>query len=398
MNRLIPFLTHTRMYALGCVTAMTLCICHICPPAQAQSLQPDYDRSGDRPRIGSLKNWLVVEVIERATPRGKAVRFADFLPVVVVDSATQTAIYARSGELIEIGTERTYYISVASTGERRFTIDGDPVQRLRAATPFEDDMVYQREFSIVYEGGPTPSLSVLPPQMTAQVNPAQAQSMPSAEETELARLKRDIITMRSELDEVKRDKLTRSALPAETATRGEQRDPRDSRLNTSTEALPQEAASSLPLEAQPLPSSFAPQSTQPLYTPSLYAPPLYAPPLPTPRPLLPTEMDDAEGISRRSQYGPASLEQLPALDCGYRVQFCATPIEREAERIRAALEQGGVEETSVELFQEPRRNITFYRVRGGCFASYTQVRTALQMYARTAERLRLGLQPMIVRN
>jgi hypothetical protein len=394
MNRLCTHIALIARYI--CCAAIFIVACNTSHRCHAQSLPTEFDRTrdraedriNDRPRTGSLKNWLVVEVIERDTPRGKAVRFTDFLPVVIVDSATQAAIYARSGELVEVGVERTYYLSVASTGERRFTIDGDPVQRLRAGTPIEDDMVYQREFSIVYEGGPTPSLSVLPPQMNPQISPSQAASMPTQEETELARLKREMMAIRSELDDVKRDRLTRSTLPPQSATRGEER-------SSELQPIPQD------IVAETLPT-LAPTPQSSVYPPPASSQAASRMTLPEPRPLLPSDDEEAEGLSlprvERQPYGPISLEQMPALDCGYRVQFCATPIEREAERIRAALEQGGVQETSVELFQEPRRRITFYRVRGGCFASYNQVRTALLSYARTAERLRLGLQPIIVRN
>jgi hypothetical protein len=297
-------------------------------------------------RTGPLKNWLVVEIIERDAAGGKALKFADFLPVVVVDSATQTAMYARSGELIEIGTDRTYYISIASTGERRFSIDGKPIQRLVAGTPLDDDMVFQREFYVVFENGPSSApLSISP--SSAMPNAMPTTPRAESDENELAHLRREMVAMRMELNDVKRQKLLRESIPQQPASRGE---------------MPSRATRAVASDDESVTTDDGDE---------------------------PAELTTAPMIMR---------EVASAVQCVYRVQFCAVPIEREAERVRAALAHSGIAPTSVEIFLDPRRNITFYRVRGGCFSSVAQSRNALREYSRLAERLRLGVQPMMVRN
>jgi hypothetical protein len=312
-----------------------------------------------------FQNWLVVEVIERAEPGGRAIRFSDLLPVVIVDSATQTPIYARSGELIEVGVNRTYYVSIASSGERRFMIEGQPVQIVRTGLPLEDDMVFQREFYIIYEGGPTPAPLVAPPPQTSS-----SQALQPDERAELERLRRDMMIMRSELDEVKRQKLHRSYMP-------------DTKPLPARGEFPNKPASSvISREGLPSNSLWANAEEYERYDVSS-----------TPAPSVPFSVTPAPVLS----VSPATnLYAESGIGCLFRIQFCAVPVEREAERIRSLLSEGGIQNTSVEVYQEPRRNITFYRVRGGCFVNLVQARSALREYTRIAERVRVGAQPMVV--
>ena len=82
--------------------------------------------------------WLTVEVLEKKPSLGnKSSAFNEFIPVVIVDSATNAYLYALSGEMVEIGKQRTYFVSVVSGEDILHHLrDGD--DRLGAADPHGD--------------------------------------------------------------------------------------------------------------------------------------------------------------------------------------------------------------------------------------------------------------------
>lgn len=99
-----------------------------------------------------LRVWLTVEVSEKKASLGNnSAAFNELIPVVIMDSATQAPLYALSGEVIEIGQNRTYFVSVVSGQDKTFQVQGAPIQIVRTSTPKDDDIIYQREFIIAKE-------------------------------------------------------------------------------------------------------------------------------------------------------------------------------------------------------------------------------------------------------
>lgn len=225
--------------------------------------------------------WLTVEVLEKKPSLGnKSSAFNEFIPVVIVDSATNAYLYALSGEMVEIGKQRTYFVSVVSGEDKSFLIEGSPVQVVRTGEPQKDDLIYQREFVI------------------------------------------------------------RASMPADTAA-----------------SIPENIVAEAPL----------------------------------PKPLL---KPDAATISYKAD------EQRP---CPYIIQFCALSLEKDALQIRDALRKASANDqrladARVEPFFEKIRNIQYQRVRAGCFATISEAKQAMDTFTKTAQRLKLGVVPIVVKN
>ncbi|MDW8220890.1 MAG: hypothetical protein RML40_10195 [Bacteroidota bacterium] len=97
----------------------------------------------------TLRVWLTVDILEQKPSLGsRAAAFTELIPVVIVDSATSAYFYALSGEMVEIGKERTYFVSVVSGNNKSFLIEGAPIHIVRTGTPTTTDLTYQREFII----------------------------------------------------------------------------------------------------------------------------------------------------------------------------------------------------------------------------------------------------------
>ena len=225
--------------------------------------------------------WLTVEVLEKKPSLGsKSSAFNEFIPVVIVDSATNGYLYALSGEMVEIGKQRTYFVSVVSGEDKSFLVEGAPVQVVRTGEPEKDDLIYQREFVI------------------------------------------------------------RSSAPADSSA--------------------------------PVPETIVAEA-------------------PASKPLL---KPDAATLSYNAN------AQNP---CPYLIQFCALSLEKDALQIRDALRRAAsgekrLADARVEPFFEKVRNIQYQRVRAGCFASITEAKQALEAFSKTAQSLKLGVVPIVVKS
>jgi hypothetical protein len=103
----------------------------------------------EKDSLSAPRVWLTVEVLEQKPSLGaNASAFNEFIPVVIIDSATNAYFYALSGEMVEVGQNRTYFISLVSDDNASFLIQGAPVQVVRTGEPEDEDIVYQREFII----------------------------------------------------------------------------------------------------------------------------------------------------------------------------------------------------------------------------------------------------------
>ncbi|MBL7993318.1 MAG: hypothetical protein JNN25_17905 [Candidatus Kapabacteria bacterium] len=112
--------------------------------------------------------WLTVEVLEKKPSLGnKSSAFNEFIPVVIVDSATNAYLYALSGEMVEIGKQRTYFVSVVSGEDKSFLIEGSPVQVVRTGEPQKDDLIYQREF-VIRASTPADTSASIPENIVAE--------------------------------------------------------------------------------------------------------------------------------------------------------------------------------------------------------------------------------------
>jgi cell division septation protein DedD len=219
--------------------------------------------------------WLTVEVLEKKPSLGNSSSaLNEYIPVVIVDSATSAYLYALSGEMVEVGAERTYFLSVVSGDDKRFNVQGAPVQIVRTGAPVQQDLMYQREFVI--------------------------------KET------------------VKAD---------------------------STMQVPERIASDTP-------------------------------------PSKPTFRTESATISYK-----ADKQQ----DCPYIVQFCALSLEKDANQIRDALKGASVQDARVESFKDIAREIQYFRVRAGCFTEIMNAKSALESFFKTAQRLKLGVVPIVVK-
>jgi hypothetical protein len=224
--------------------------------------------------------WLTVEVLEKKPSLGnKSSAFNEFIPVVIVDSATNAYLYALSGEMVEIGKQRTYFVSVVSGEDKSFLIEGSPIQVVRTGEPQKDDLIYQREFII------------------------------------------------------------RASAPADTSA-----------------SIPENIVAEAP----------------------------------SPKPLL---KPDAATLSYNANAQNA---------CPYIIQFCALSLEKDALQIRDALRHAASSEkrladARVELFFEKVRNIQYQRVRAGCFATITEAKQAMEAFTKVAQKLKLGVVPIVVK-
>jgi hypothetical protein len=219
--------------------------------------------------------WLTVEVLENKPSLGSSSSaLNEYIPVVIVDSATSAYLYALSGEMVELGAERTYFVSVVSGDDKRFNIQGVPVQIIRTGAPMERDLMYQREFVI------------------------------------------------------------KETVKADTAM-----------------FMPERIASDLP-------------------------------------PAKPTFRAESATIS----YKADKLQECP-----YIVQFCALSLEKDATQIRDALKGASVLDARVESFKDITRGIQYFRVRSGCFTELSSAKTALDSFFKTAQRLKLGVVPIVVK-
>lgn len=238
--------------------------------------QQTFAQQPDSAQTAKSRVWLTVEVLERKPSLGlSASALNEYIPVVVVDSASNAYLYALSGEMVEVGAERTYFVSVVSGDDKRFHIQGSPVQIIRTGLPVEKDLVYQREFIIKETTTPDTALH-----------------------------------------------------------------------------LPERIVSDTPPSAKP---SLKPQAATISY----------------------------------------NADKLP--DCPYIVQFCALSLEKDATSIREALKGASVQDARVESFKDISRGIQYYRVRAGCFTELPNAKTALALYFKTAQRLRLGVVPIVVK-
>lgn len=225
--------------------------------------------------------WLTVEVLEKKPSLGnKSSAFNEFIPVVIVDSATNAYLYALSGEMVEIGKQRTYFVSVVSGEDKSFLIDGAPVQVVRTGEPQKDDLIYQREF-VIRASAPSDTSSAIPENIVAEA--------------------------------------------------------------------------------------------------------------PAPKPLL---KPDAATLSYNAN------AQNP---CPYIIQFCALSLEKDATQIRDALRRAAssdkrLADARVEPFFEKVRNIQYQRVRAGCFSTIAEAKQAMEIFTKTAQKLKLGVVPIVVKS
>lgn len=237
-------------------------------PAVAQ--QTDTTSAITIPRV-----WLTVEVLEKKPSLGSfASALNEYIPVVIVDSATNAYLYALSGEMVEVGADRTYFLSVVSGDDKRFNIQGTPVQIVRTSAPTSKDLMYQREFII------------------------------------------------------------RETVQADT-----------------TLQVPERIASDSP-------------------------------------PAKPTFRAESATISYKA-------DKLP--ECPYIVQFCALSLEKDAVQIRDALKGASVQDVRVEPFRDISRGIQYFRVRAGCFTEILNAKTSMDIFFKTAQRLKLGVVPIVVK-
>ncbi|TAE25388.1 MAG: hypothetical protein EAZ92_12295 [Candidatus Kapaibacterium sp.] len=241
--------------------------------AQNQASQASTPQNTTSPT--ALRVWLTVEVLERKPSLDNTANaLNEYIPVVILDSASNGYLYALSGEMVELAPERTYWVSVVSGEDKRFQVRGAPVQVVRTGLPTKLDLVYQREFII-----------------------------------------NDI-------------------LPADTEL-----------------ALPERISS----DAQPAKPSLKPEAATISY--------------------------HAKTLS----------------ECPYIVQFCALSLEADATIIRNALKGSSIQDARVEPFRDVQRNIQYFRVRAGCFAELAGAKAAQDSYFKTAQKLKLGVVPIVVK-
>lgn len=133
--------------------------------------------SSDSVGSNTLRVWLTVEVLERKASLGNsASALNEYIPVVIMDSASNASLYALSGEMVELGADRTYFISVVSGDDKRFTIQGAPVQVIRTESPTQKDLVYQREF-LIRETLPPDTTLHLPERIVSDAQPMRKPSL-----------------------------------------------------------------------------------------------------------------------------------------------------------------------------------------------------------------------------
>jgi hypothetical protein len=218
--------------------------------------------------------WLTVEVLEKKPSLGNtASAFNEYIPVVIVDSATSAYLYALSGEMVQLAPLRTYFVSVVSGEDKMFQIDGAPIHVVRTGEPKKNDLIYQREF-LIHASVPVDTTALVPERLTADT----------------------------------------------------------------------------------------PARTKPVLKPAA-----------------------------------ATLSYQATSQCPYLVQFCALSLAKDAERISSVLRKASITDIRVEMFVDIARNITYHRVRAGCFATVMAAKTALEQYAKTVQSLKIGVLPIVVK-
>lgn len=347
------------------------------PPASSSSASPGQTQSAAPQRefaeTPELKQpprvWLVVEVLERVSSAGKSsLAFNDAMTVVILDSATQSPIYARSGELVEVGKARTYYVSIVPPANKPYTVEKDGVQVLRTPRTLADDIVFQRDFTV------TPATDALSPNAYSYsvseplYKPAPlVRSDANTIEQELAAMRRELSQLRRELSEAKQEKL-------DGKKKRKISSPKTSKKSTSSATPRDIAAMEREIESVRRDINIAKSSNQQTPQSSSLQP----------RTMLDTPLPSDLASAMRS--------------CVYVIQFCAVPIEREAQRIAEALASDNVRDARVEYFEDATRGLKMFRVRGGCFISSSDARTSIADYKRAADHLHLGVTPIVVRN
>ncbi len=267
---------HSSILQLLCGCAVLLFNISPCD-AQTDTSQTDASQTitPQKTQQNTPRVWLTVEVLERKPSLGNSANaLNEYIPVVIVDSASNGYLYALSGEMVEIAPERTYWVSVVSGEDKRFYVQGAPVQVVRTGLPTKLDLVYQREFII-----------------------------------------KDVV-------------------PADTAF-----------------ALPERISS----DAQPAKPSLKPEAATISYNANKLA------------------------------------------ECPYIVQFCALSLESDATTIRNALKGASIQDARVESFRDVQRNIQYFRVRAGCFTELAPAKAAQDNYFKTAQKLKLGVVPIVVK-
>jgi hypothetical protein len=117
--------------------------------------------------------WLTVEVLEKKPSLGStASAFNEYIPVIIVDSATSAFFYALSGEMVQLAPERTYLVSVVSGDDNTFQIEGAPIHIVRTAGVEKEDVIHQHEF-LIYSSPASDTASAVPEQLVADA-PAKA--------------------------------------------------------------------------------------------------------------------------------------------------------------------------------------------------------------------------------
>lgn len=162
------------------------------PPELAD---PDIKRN---PRV-----WLVVEALERISSPGKSsLAFNDQVKILVLDSASQTPIYTRSGELTEVGRGRTYYISIVQPSDVRYLVEKESVLILRTPVILTDDLVFQRDFTVART---STGLDPLPYQISEPLYVPQpyVRLDTSGVDQELYAVRRDVAELRRNYDDVR---------------------------------------------------------------------------------------------------------------------------------------------------------------------------------------------------
>lgn len=149
------------------------------PTLAAQNREAGRDTaSSSRPTLPRV--WLTVEVLEKRPSLGsKSSAFNEFIPVVIVDSATNGYLYALSGEMVEIGKERTYFVSVVSGEDKAFLVEGAPVQVVRTGSPTKEDLIYQREF-VIRSSVAADTAAPIPENIVAEAAPTKPVLKPQA--------------------------------------------------------------------------------------------------------------------------------------------------------------------------------------------------------------------------
>jgi cell division septation protein DedD len=99
----------------------------------------------------------------------------------------------------------------------------------------------------------------------------------------------------------------------------------------------------------------------------------------------------------RAESATISYQADKQQDCPYIVQFCALSLEKDAMQIRDALKGASIQDARVESFKDISRGIQYFRVRAGCFTETMNAKTALDSFFKTAQRLKLGVVPIVVK-